>query len=84
MCFASYQLRAGLALAHPDQKGVHDAGEDFRAFFIGQMAGAWQEFKLHSIKATAQALGRIERDGAVPVAPQQKCLDVAYVLERSL
>jgi hypothetical protein len=58
--FVAYQLRAGPGLAHSYQKGVHQPGQDLGAFFVGKMPGAWQELKLHPIKALAQVLGRIQ------------------------
>jgi hypothetical protein len=57
VCFASYQPGTGLALAHSYQKGVHEPGQSFGAFFVGQMTGAGKELKLHPIKALAQVLG---------------------------
>jgi hypothetical protein len=55
--FASHQLGTGLALAHSCQKGVHQPGQDFGAFFVGQMTSAGKELKLHPIEALAQVLG---------------------------
>jgi hypothetical protein len=51
--FVSDQLGAGLALAHSSEKGVREAGQDFRTFLVGKMPGARQELELHPVKALA-------------------------------